>query len=322
MGRGNGTVVEAPQASARCSSEQWLRKCCEKQQANASPELLQIAKQRAERSARVSKMRKKASKLQKSNMVCQRSWNTSVREMAVDRSLAIESADRASARMESVQRIAAESDSDSEGEAELDMLSAQMGVAAEAPIEVAEAEGQREMQELLEQLKIEPTEDQEVMAKFGLYEKYLETVEKMRGETFGFWGEVKDDFHTTGQAEVERALKKIDSAENMGVEFHPARWFVHDMTAKAGSNSAIIGRVLAMIKMKLELLERTDECPVCLDALDACGEDPHVFSCCHKVCGDCWQHWNELHNGRAFCPLCRNEEFLGDMMRRASALDA
>ena len=169
-------------------------------------------------------------------------------------------------------------------------------------------------------MRREPTDEEEVAAKFGLFEKYLETVEKMRGETYGFWDECQAEFHAGGAAEVQRALKKIDSADNMGVEFHPSRWFVYDMTRKAGSNSGVIGRVLAMIKMKLELLERSDECPICLDALNACGEEPHVFGCCHKVCGDCWEHWNELHGAHAFCPLCRNEDFLGDMMRRADAL--
>merc|ERR1711998_753877 len=180
-----------------------------------------MVRERAERQARVSKHRKKAMKLQKSNMVCQRSWNTSIREMATttSRESMLESAERASTRLASVQRIAAHDDgSDSEGEAELDMIGAEMGVMVEAPIEVAEAEGQREMQELLEQLRCEPSEDEEVTAKFGLFEKYLETVEKMRGETFGFWAEVQEDFHNTGQMEVQRALKKIDSAENMGVD--------------------------------------------------------------------------------------------------------
>merc|ERR1711998_726030 len=147
-------------------------------------------------------------------------------------------------------------------------------------------EGQMEMQQLLEQLREEPAEDAEVTAKFELFEEYMKTVEKMRDETFAFWDEAKADFHATAVTDITRKLRTIDSHENLGVE----------------------------------LLARTEDCPICMEELHACGQEPHVLSCCHKVCGECWSHWAELQGERAFCPLCRNEEFLGDLMRRASTL--
>jgi len=175
------------------------------------------------------------------------------------------------------------------------------------------------MKKLLEQLKKEPIEEPEQAAKFLLFEKYLETVTKLREETFDFWAEASGDFHASGRGDIERALKKIDGHDNMGVDFIEGRWFVYDMTRKAGTNCAMIGRNLAMIKSRLELLSQQNDCPVCLEELDTCCEEPYIFGCCHKVCGECWRHWSEMRGG-AFCPLCRNEEFLGDMMQRASAL--
>jgi len=91
---------------------------------------------------------------------------------------------------------------------------------------------------------------------------------------------------------------------------------VYDMTSKAGQNSKMIGQILGNIKTKLDLLSRQDECPICLDALD---DGAHVLQCCHKVCADCWEHWSEMQGGRVFCPLCREEDFLGEFMNAAQA---
>jgi len=322
-------AMSKPGERAPISSEDWLRKCNAVQAAHVSPEFLAQAKRKSERVLRMSKMSKKAGKLQKCNMLQQRAWNSEmayqgsaeVRSLAApERSMRMkESASRASARMELVQRAAAESDSDEE---DLDCMGAEMGLApSAAPVEVEEEAGQMEMSELLEQLKVEPAEEEEQQAKFVLFEKYLETVEKMRVETFDFWDEAKEEFHESGRGDIERALRRIDGHDNMAVEFYEGRWFVYDMTKKAGSNCAMIGRNLSMIKTRIELLAEQDDCPVCLEPLGECGEEPHVFSCCHKVCGECWRHWSEMHRGGAFCPMCRQEDFLGDIMRRASALD-
>jgi len=328
--RSTGTVEVHAGARARLSSEQWLRKCSAAQSANVSSERIAQARVKADRASRLSRMSKKASKLQKCNMMQQRAWNTEMKIQASEeiKSLAAparaemyqQSSMRASSRMELVQRVAAEESSDEE---ELESMGIEMGIAplALAAVDAMEQEGQLEMQELLEQLKVEPAEAVEQQAKFCLFEKYLETVEKMRNETFEFWAEAKEEFHASGKSDVERALKKIDGQDNMGIDFVPGRWFVYDMTQKAGTNCALIGRNLAMIKSRLELLAQQDDCPICLEELGTCGEEPHVLGCCHKVCGECWSHWSAMHGGTAFCPLCRNEEFLGDIMRRASSIE-
>merc|ERR1712072_1412783 len=201
-------------------------------------------------------------------------------------------------------------------------MSMEMGLAAAAPVEVLEAEGQDEMQKLLDQLRVEPQESEEVEAKFKLFEAYLETVEKMRTETFVFWDECREDFHRSGQVEIEKGIKRIDSQDNMGVEFHEGRWFVFDMTKKAGSNCGMIGRVLANIKSKIELLAQQDDCPICLEKLEECEGEPAVLGCCHKVCGECWEQWQAMERcgGHAVCPLCRHEEFLGGLFQRVEEL--
>jgi len=321
-------MAEESQLNVRQSQTQWLRKCSRIQETNASPEQIELAKRKAERSARITKASRKAGKLQKSNIMCQRSWNTSVREMAetssaplAERSIRMrESSAVAKSRLSAVQRIAHESD-DEEGESTLDLMGAEMGVQTAAPVEALEAQGQLEMSALLEQLRVEPCEEAETGAKFELFTDYLDTVEKMREETFAFFEEAKADFHASAAADVERKLQQIDSHENMGVEFSESRWFVYDMTAKAGTNSAMIGGILAMIKARLELLARTeDSCPICLENLVSCDGETMVLGCCHKVCGECWSHWAEMQGRNVFCPLCRNEEFLGALMRSAGTL--
>ena len=46
-----------------------------------------------------------------------------------------------------------------------------------------------------------------------------------------------------------------------------------------------------------------------------------VLGCCHKVCGECWAHWQAIKHGRGFCLLCKHEEFLGDVCEGDSFID-
>ena len=79
----------------------------------------------------------------------------------------------------------------------------------------------------------------------GLFEKYMATVEQTRTTTFDFWSECAEDFHDTGKAEIEKSLTKIDSPDNMGIEFVEGRWIVYDMTRKAGANNQVICNTVA-----------------------------------------------------------------------------
>lgn len=80
-------------------------------------------------------------------------------------------------------------------------------------------------------------------------------------------------------------------------------------------------RILEDFQKKLEFLAKNDqqECPVCLEPFEAEGEHAAAtLGCCHKVCKECWETWSQLMHGRAFCPLCRHEEFLGEVAARLS----
>lgn len=76
-----------------------------------------------------------------------------------------------------------------------------------------------EMDALLIQLRCEPAADAEVRAKFGLFEKYLETVEATRATLLDFWVECRDEFSASGQHAVEHSIDKVDRADNLAIEF-------------------------------------------------------------------------------------------------------
>ena len=175
-----------------------------------------------------------------------------------------------------------------------------------------------EIEQLLEQLRVEPAEDADRIAKFGLYEGLMSTVEAARKTTFEFYDGCKEDFAEAGgasvQAAIEHSLKRIDGGDNMAVDFRDDRWFVYDMTRKLDSNNAMLGRVLQDIKTKLDLIAQQDDCPICLDSMEGLAPaDVKVLGCCHKVCAECWAQWEAIKHGHAFCPLCKHEEFLTDV---------
>jgi len=173
------------------------------------------------------------------------------------------------------------------------------------------------MAQLLQNLAREPTNDQEMSAKFALYEEFLKTVEQSRKAAHDFWGECKEDFmEASGNVvkQIEKELKAVDSAENMGIDFNQRRWFVYDMTLKADSNNGKLEDVLKVLQRKLDMLGANDDCPFCLEAPS--DDNPFVtLACCHKACEECWGHWQEEKGMGAFCPLCREKDFLVDLMQ-------
>jgi len=168
---------------------------------------------------------------------------------------------------------------------------------------------------LLKDFAVEPSDDEGLAAKFKLYEDYVETVASSRADTLKFWIACKKDFLSVGDgsaaASVDRSLKAIDRADNLAIDFTATCWFVQSMIKKANANEKIIQRVLAAIKTKVDLLSQSGECPICLEHLE--DEKMTVLGCCHKVCTDCWTQWKKAKNGRAFCPLCRHEDFVTDV---------
>jgi len=172
------------------------------------------------------------------------------------------------------------------------------------------------MNAILNQLRREPANEQEMATKFGLYEDYLKTVEDSRKATHDFWAECKPDFveHAGSQhiiQSIETTISDIDKGDNLGIVFHPNRWFVYDMTVKADQNNDKLKNCMHDLEIKLELLDKDDECPFCLEK----GEESVTLGCCHKACVECWKHWQELKGQNAFCPLCRQNDFLEDMVQ-------
>ena len=209
------------------------------------------------------------------------------------------------------------------------------GAAVSAGLAVAESENaveqlaqtvapvaEDEMLSLLDQLVVEPAEDEERAALFKLFEANQATVEAARGLLFNFWGECEPDFaeHGLVKAAISSDMQKIDSAENMGINFDDTRvWFVLSMSRAVTRNNTVIDGVLKTIRTKLELLGSQDECPICFEALE--GRPSVALGCAHAVCTECWGHWERAQaaqHRRAFCPLCKNEDFISSVLTYAA----
>jgi len=224
--------------------------------------------------------------------------------------------DARSAASEAIVMRAEESDEEeADGMAEAAML-----VGAAEPAQLARATSgdgpDDEFQKLLQQLRKEPSDDEEMTAKFGLYETYGQQVEKMRGTLFGLYEDNKPTLPDSVNQDMDKQLKKIDRAEAMGIPDDARGWFVYHMMAQAGRNNEDMSSVMEGFEKKLEFLSKNDqdECPICLDAFST--ESPaETLGCCHKVCRECWANWSTVMHGRPFCPLCRNDEFVEALHR-------
>jgi hypothetical protein len=58
--------------------------------------------------------------------------------------------------------------------------------------------------------------------------------------------------------------------------------------------------------VKHATLEAADECPICLEDMDA-GADVRVLVCGHKGCASCMDRWMLASGRQAACPLCRGK---------------
>lgn len=174
---------------------------------------------------------------------------------------------------------------------------------------------------VLEQLKKEPRESAECAAKFALYEGYAGEVEKMRHTLLDFYAESLPSVPQAVGADMQKQIKGIDSNEAMSVPDDARVWFVYHMMRQAKRNNLSMATVLESFEKKLDLLSncQQSECPVCLEDFTESGPQcPETLSCCHKVCQECWEHWSSVMSGRPFCPLCRNDDFLGAVASRVA----
>lgn len=335
----------------------WQHKIQRIQSERATPEVLARIKENAERKQRTMRSVKTAKRLEKanylssaSNMMHLQTFSAAPAPSAFsDRSEEIQSRAQTIQFCSKVSRgrgAAYNDDEDDECDNQLDQLSTTlMGEVTAAAQDQAQVtpqcllairdfdrmdETQRqatattmetEMSSLLSQLAVEPREEAEMMAKFALFETFLATIVKIREETMAFWSDNCDLFEGASRMAAQQDINKIDSAEAMSIQDDPRKWFVYLMTKKANENCAMIGRTLATLRARLEMISAKEdgdlgECPFCLDNMTEMGaERTCVLGCCHRVCKDCWDHWIVVKGPRdVFCPLCRHEEFVADVL--------
>jgi hypothetical protein len=100
----------------------------------------------------------------------------------------------------------------------------------------------------------------------------------------------------------------------MGADEVQGVWIVYGMMKQANSNYNFTYSAVRSINTKLALVSQNPDCPICCESMGGTsGRDVKVLQCCHKVCKECWDEWQEVcsHSGHAaICPVCRNEEFL------------
>lgn len=171
-----------------------------------------------------------------------------------------------------------------------------------------------EVQQNLEQFRVEPSDPDELMSKFGMFEVLSNTVCTIREETLAFWRENRSVVEDSVCQQCDRDIQSIDNAENQSIYDESRNWFVYDMAVKANHNTRLINNLLRNIKSRLEMLaQEPGECPFCLSTMVS----PHylTLSCCHRVCRDCWHHWKTLQGPNTFCPVCRHNDFLEAMVQ-------
>lgn len=174
-----------------------------------------------------------------------------------------------------------------------------------------------ELEALLNQLKEEPQDGEEVVAKFSMYEAYGGEVERMRAQVFSFHQEHHSQLPAAVARKMEQELKAVDSNEAMGIPDGTRDWFVYHMMKQAERNNRRMEKVLKGFEQKLEFLAQSaqTDCPVCMEPFSP-ERSSETLGCCHCVCHECWEKWSAVMHGRPFCPLCRAAEFVSELAAR------
>jgi len=317
----NQSVQQRSQRPKRFKSRnEWRSYCQEIQSVKITPEIRAQMQEKRRRKNKLRKKAKRANNYVRSAKIGKMAWAQGNARMLRSAPAEYEtSAMKSNMQMQQLQRCYAapahfdESDDEAEEEyaLQLDCIEAE-----QAQDEIGQVD-ETGMSQLLQSLAREPKNDQELAAKFALYEEFLKTVEQSRKAAHDFWADCKEDFEeASGNVvkQIEKELKAVDSAENMGIDFNQRRWFVYDMTVKADSNNGKLEEVLKVLQRKLDMLAANDDCPFCLEAPAA--DNPFVtLACCHKACEECWGHWQAEKGHAAFCPLCRENDFLVNLMQ-------
>lgn len=318
----NNMELVLPERQSRyVSSSQWLSDISTRQQEFVTPEMRNKIAEKGQRQKVRARKKKRAKLYQKTAVLNKRAWGQGNRKMMLSAPANYNSSTMESRnQMRSIQSVyqsrneavSYEDDAFDEEEEQLETMVNNLEIAQLA--DDVQVDDENSMTQILNQLRREPTNEQEIATKFQLYETFLGTVEDSRKATYDFWKECKPDFDAVENSQhiiqsIEKGIKDIDSGDNLGIVFDRGNWFVYDMTVKADSNNEKLKACIHDLEIKLDLLDKDDECPFCLEK----GQESVTLGCCHKACVDCWTHWQELKGQNAFCPLCRQEDFLENM---------
>lgn len=179
-----------------------------------------------------------------------------------------------------------------------------------ASLDVETDISESEIDKLLRELRPKPKDDEEASSKFAMYEEYAKTVETTREGLCKFWEDCKDSFEGRICAAINRDIVRLDSHQNMGIAWNERVWWAYEMIKVANKNNLNMIRLLETIQTKLELIARDEDCPICLEPKEA----KHTLTCCHKICKGCWSQWQLLQGRNAFCPLCKEKDFISAVL--------
>lgn len=346
----NPTSAQTPSNRTPADLARWQNRIQDVQSSRMTPEMRQRIQDSATRKQRTMKVAKKAKRLETANYLSSTTNMFSLTRFTAPTTEQdyLESSARSrkwsSAIQNSVRSPVVNDEEEEALDRELDAVSAELQAEAlhqqeitphlptPQTLQTVQAYGQMnynervmhqttvssELETLLSQLIREPTEESELIAKFTLYETFLETIITLREETMKFWADNQDLFDISSRQLAQNEISRIDTPDTMGIIDDPHKWFVYHMTKKVNENNKLIGRILANLRTRLEMLSNEEdlgECPFCLEdmtpmAKHVDGNKTMVLTCCHRVCQDCWESWVQIKGPQAFCPLCRHEEFV------------
>lgn len=212
-----------------------------------------------------------------------------------------------------------------EGDEAIDRALVQLSAAgysfanADGGVDAAANVADESLDELLSSLKQEPTTDEDREARFALYERHAETVSLVRKSLLEFWESAKEEVtESAPRAAIEQQIAQVDDESHLEMYEDYRYWFVYSMAKATAKNETCIQNVLRAIRAKLTLLaEEGGHCPICLEEVSGGDEGNVTLGCAHKLHSDCWRHWSahcaSVHKP-PFCPTCRNEDFLDEIL--------
>lgn len=293
---------------------EWTEKIREIQRSRTSPEMMERIRSRSDQQERISRAIKSSNRLQRINVLSTASHTLTLRAFSERSPSVLEESTRNSNRsatfQQHLQAVPRTIEEEEDEQIQFDNIQSDLNL---SPI-VGHESISNEIESLLEQLAVEPSDSSELHAKFLLFESFSSTVTALREQTMRFYDDNLDQFVGAAKVEIQNNFRKLDSTDAWAILDDSSKWFVYGMTKKANENSVAIQKLLRDMTAKLAILqEELGDCPFCIETIQR-GEEK-VLGCCHKVCAECWQNWVAIKGHAAFCPLCRHNEFLSEILR-------